>query len=111
KTMNLKAILQAIGAEIKKIFSSTEKELETVILPIVIEVTNGLKTLVDGDSNDLVGSLIAGKAGAVGEDKLRAALAAVVPKLQMAQSFLLASDASADPSIVLAQVIKIAGAA
>lgn len=103
--MSLKTLLQKIGSDISELFNKTVHELETVILPAAIAVTNLAKTITEGDSTDVIGKL-AGAAGAALEDKLRATLEAITPKLQLAQQFLSSGGTASD---ILAQVIKAVG--
>jgi hypothetical protein len=101
--MSLKTLLQKIGEDISSIFNKTVKELDTVILPAAIAVTNTVKTILTLDTTDILGKL-AGSAGAALEDKVKAILAALVPKLQLAQSFLASSS---DPGTILAEIVKL----
>lgn len=100
--MSLKSILQAIGNEVKKIFDGSVDEIKTVILPATIAVGNALKTVVDGDTTDILGKL-AGAAGAAVEDKVRTAIDAIIPKLQLAQQFLATGT---DSATILANITK-----
>lgn len=88
---------------IEGIFKKGTDELENVILPAVIAVTNGLKVITDLDTADILGS-IAGKAGSALEDKVKAALPAVILKLQLAQQF-----KGLDPNTTLANILKLVG--
>src|ERR1700744_6350339 len=103
--MSLGTLLQKIGQFIHNLFANTVKELDTVILPAAIAVTNALKTIVDTDTTDVIGAL-AGAAGAKLEDKVRSTLAKIVPKLQLAQQFL---SGTQDVGTILADVIKVVG--
>jgi hypothetical protein len=111
--MSLGTFLSSVGhdiaAEEQKIFNGTVNELEKVILPAVIAVTNEVKTITDWDTNDFLGNL-AGKAGAAIENEVKAALPIIIPKLQMAQT-ILASSPGQDPAVVLASIVRIVGAA
>lgn len=108
----LSSIGHAIGEEAAKIFDGVTHELQTVILPAAIAVTNALKLITDADKNDIIGHLL-GKSGAAGEDKVRAALDAVVPKLQLAQAILIGVDTTVaeDSSVLLAKIVQIVGVA
>lgn len=101
--MSLSKILKAIGGEIDSILNKTVHELDTVILPAAIAVTNTVKTVLSLDTTDIIGKL-AGAAGAALEDKVKAILAAGIPKLQLAQQFL---SSSSDPATILAEVVKL----
>jgi hypothetical protein len=101
----LNNILKAIGTEIQKIFGSAVAELKKTILPVVKDVTNALKGIIDADTTDILGSLL-GAAGKAFEDKVRAALDVIVPKLQLAQQFLAAGG---DSATILADIVKLLG--
>lgn len=103
--MSLKTLLQKIGEDIASIFKKTVAELDTVILPAAVAVTNALKTIVDGDAGDILGRLV-GAAGPGIEDTIRTTLTKVVPQLQLAQQFLGSSD---DPAVILGNVVKLVG--
>lgn len=103
--MSLKTLLEKIGEDISSIFSKSVKELDTVILPAAIAVTNAVKTIVDLDTTDILGKL-AGAAGAALEEKVKTILASLVPKLQLAQTFVAAGG---DAGTILAQVVKLLG--
>lgn len=86
---------------VKKIeadFVSAETEVEKVILPAVIEITNIAKTIVLTDTTDIIGTLVAGKYGAAVEDKARAVLPEFYAELQLGKAFL-ASNPSTDTII------------
>lgn len=99
-------LLQTIGSFISNLFKNTVKDLETVILPAAIAVTNAIKTIEEADTSDILGHL-AGSAGAALEDKLRSFLPGLVSKLQLAQQFLQSGN---DPATILANVLKVVGA-
>lgn len=86
------------------IFKKSVSELDTVILPVAIGMTSALKVITDGDSTDVIGTLIAGANGKVAEDVLRKILDAGVPKLQLAQQFV---KSGADSETILANVIDL----
>lgn len=88
---------------IEGLFKKGTDALENVILPVAIAVTNGLKTLTDLDTADILGS-IAGKAGQAMEEKVKALLPAVVQKLQLAQQF-----KGLDPNTTLENILKLVG--
>lgn len=90
-------------AWIEGLFKKGTDELENVILPVAIAVTNGLKTILDIDTVDIIGS-IAGKAGANLEEKIKELLPAVIQKLQLAQQF-----KGLDPNTTLANILKLVG--
>jgi len=104
--MNIKKIVASIGGFFSNLFKNTIKELDTVILPVAEGVTNALKAVIDGDASDLIGGLIAGAGGRIVEDKLRAIIDAIVPKLQLAQAFVKSGD---DPATILAKVVGLLG--
>lgn len=99
-------LAKEIGADIVKVFDGGVHELETIILPAVTAVTNALKTIIDGDQGDIIGKLV-GASGAALEDKVRAALDLIVPKLQLAQQFL---SGGGDSATILANIVKLVGA-
>jgi hypothetical protein len=103
--MNIKKILSAIGNAIASIFQGAEHELEKVILPAAIAVTNAVKAIISVDTADIIGH-IAGAAGAALEDKVRQALDVLVPKLQLAQQFIKDGTSTAD---ILASIVKLLG--
>lgn len=103
--MSLKTLLQKIGQDISSIFDKTVEELEKTILPAVIAAGNALKTVVDGDSTDVIGS-IAGAVGKAMEDKVRASLDVIIPKLQLAQAITTSGQTSAQ---ILAAIAKSVG--
>lgn len=90
-------------AWIEGLFKKGTDELENVILPVAIAVTNGLKTILDLDTADIIGS-IAGKAGANVEEKVKELLPSVIQKLQLAQQF-----KGLDPNTTLANILKLVG--
>lgn len=94
---SLKNLIKKVGEEIAKLFHSASHELQTVILPAAVAVTNALKNITDLDGLDVIGHL-AGAAGPAIEDKIRAALPKVLADLQIAQVFL-ASNPTADDFI------------
>lgn len=94
---SLKNLIKKVGNEISKLFHSASHELQTVLLPAAVQVTNALKSITDLDGLDVIGHL-AGAAGPAIEDKIRAALPAVIADLQIAQVFL-ASNPNADDFI------------
>lgn len=108
--MSFKTILAAIGNEVKKILDGAEYELKTNILPAVTLVGQALKAVVDADPADLLGKLV-GAAGAAMEDKVRAALPNIIPKLQLAQQFLASGTDSATILANIAKIISTASAA
>lgn len=99
--MSLKSILSAVGNWISGIFKKGSDILEDVVLPAAIAVTNALKAVLSADTSDLLGH-IAGAAGAAIEDKVRAILDNIIPKLQLAQAF-----KGQDPATILASVMKL----
>lgn len=101
--MSLKTLLQHVGSWISDIFSKAGDEIENVILPAAITVTNVLKGIVDGDQSDIIGKLLGG-VGAGLEDKLRSVLDIVIPKLQLAQQF-----KGQDGATILANIVKLLG--
>jgi hypothetical protein len=88
---------------VEGIFSKAGKELEDVIIPAAIAVTNALKTITDLDTADIIGS-IAGKAGAAAEEKVKQLLPGVIVELQLAQQF-----KGLDPNTTLANILKLVG--
>lgn len=90
-------------AWIEGLFKKGTDELENVILPVAIAVTNGLKTILDLDTADIIGS-IAGKAGANLEEKVKGLLPTIIQKLQLAQQF-----KGLDPNTTLANILKLVG--
>lgn len=90
-------------AWIEGLFKKGGDELENVILPAAIAVTNGLKAILTIDTVDIIGS-IAGKAGAALEEKIKALLPTVIEKLQLAQQF-----KGLDPNTTLANILKLVG--
>jgi len=101
--MSLKTFLQHVGTWIGNIFSKAGDEIENVILPAAITITNTLKGILEGDSGDIIGKLV-GAAGAGLEDKARQVLEAIVPKLQLAQQF-----KGHDPATILAGIVGLLG--
>lgn len=101
-SINVGKILKAIGGEIEKIFDGANHELKVIILPAVTAVGNALKAVIDADTADIIGHLV-GSAGAAMEDKVRAALDVIIPKLQLAQQFL---NTGGDSATVLASIAK-----
>lgn len=99
--MSLGTLLQKVGTWIGNIFKKGADELENVILPATIAITNALKNVLETDTADILGS-IAGAAGKEIEDKVRSILETVVPKLQLAQAF-----KGQDPNTILANVLKL----
>lgn len=90
-------------AWIEGLFKKGGDELENVILPAAIAVTNGLKAILTIDTVDIIGS-IAGKAGAALEEKIKALLPTVIEKLQLAQQF-----KGLDPNTTLVNILKLVG--
>lgn len=99
----LSNLLKKIGQIISNLFKNAVKDLETVILPAAIAVTNALKAIEEADTADILGHLI-GSAGVAMEDKLRELLPGIVSKLQLAQQFL---TAGTDPQTALANILKL----
>lgn len=92
---SLKNLIKKVGDEIAKLFHSASHELQTVLLPAAVQVTNALKNITDLDGLDVIGHL-AGAAGPAIEDKIRAALPKVIADLQIAQAFLESNPSSDD---------------
>lgn len=90
-------------AWIEGLFKKGGDELENIILPAAIAVTNSLKAILTIDTADIIGS-IAGKAGSALEEKIKALLPGVVEKLQLAQQF-----KGLDPNTTLANILKLVG--
>jgi hypothetical protein len=105
--MSVGTWLKKEEADIAYFVDNLGGDLKTVVLPVAIEVTNIAKTLETVDSMDLIGTLVAGKAGAAIEDKVRAALTTIVPDLQLAQTLL----SSGNVNTVLQGVLKIVAGA
>jgi hypothetical protein len=101
--MSLHTLLQKIGEDIDEILDKSVKELDTVVLPAAIAVTNTVKSILTLDTTDIIGKL-AGSVGAGLEDKVKQVLNALVPKLQLAQQFL---SAGGDSATILTQVVKL----
>ena len=101
--MSLGTLLQKVGSWIADIFKKGGDILEDTVLPVAINVTNALKSLIDADSTDIIGHL-AGAAGAGLEDKVRDILNKIIPQLQLAQQF-----KGEDPATILANVLKLIG--
>lgn len=95
------SIITKALAWVEGLFKKAGDELENVILPAAIAVTNALKTITDLDTADILGK-IAGAAGAALEDKVKALLPGVIQKLQLSQMF-----KGLDPNATLAGIIKI----
>lgn len=93
-------IIKAIAS----IFTSAEKEVQKVIIPAAIAVTNFIKGISVLDTTDIIGS-IAGAAGKAFEDKLRTALPGIVANLQLAQAFL---DSNPTPEELVTKVLTAA---
>lgn len=101
--MSLGTLLQKVGTWIAGIFHKAADEIENVILPAAISVTNALKGVLEVDSTDVIGA-IAGAAGKAMEDKLRGILESIVPQLQLAQQF-----KGQDPNTILSNIVKLVG--
>src|ERR1700744_1993550 len=101
--MSLGTLLQKVGSWITGIFSKAGNEIENVILPTAITITNALKSVIDGDTSDILGKLV-GSVGASVEDKVRQILDTIVPQLQLAQQF-----KGQDPATILASIVKLLG--
>lgn len=99
-------LLQSIGSILTNLFKNTVKDLETVVLPAAIAITNAVKTITETDTTDVLGHL-AGSAGAALEDKVRSLLPGIVSKLQLAQQFL---NSGNDPATILANIMKLVNA-
>lgn len=91
----LKAWLSQAQSKLKALFTSVSKELQTVLLPAALKVTNALKNITDLDGLDVIGHL-AGAGGPAVEDKIRAVLPTVIADLQIAQAFLQSNPSTDD---------------
>lgn len=83
--------LKTIWHLIANFFSGLSKELQTVIIPLAVGVTNALKEFVDLDKGDIIGKIAEsfGIGGGIDvENKIRIALTNIVPKLELAQHWL-----------------------
>lgn len=76
----MKKLLHSIFAAIGSLFTSLESEVKTVILPAAVGVVNTIKTIVDFDQLDLLGTLVGNTAL---EDKLRSSLPIVLTELRL----------------------------
>lgn len=98
--MSLKTIWEHIKEAIGSIFHNVSAEIKGVILPAAIKITDIVKTMVDVDSEDIIG-LIISKAGAEWEDKLRTAL----PKVLTAMIIYNAANKEQDYLAILKSVV------
>lgn len=96
------SIFTKVVSWIEGLFKKAGDELENVIIPAAIAVTNALKTITDLDTADILGK-IAGAAGAALEEKVKALLPGVIQKLQLSAMF-----KGLDPNAILAGIIKTA---
>lgn len=97
------SFLKKVEADIAEFLGDLGPELKTFVLPVAIEVTNITKEIGEFDQADIIGKLVAGPLGATAEDKIRAALDVIVPKLQLAQTLL----SSGDTNTILVGVLKL----
>lgn len=97
------SIFSKVIGWITGLFKKASDVIQDVVLPTTITITNALKSVLDADTVDLIGH-IAGSAGVAFEDKLRAILTDIIPKLQLAQSF-----KGQDPNTILANILRLIG--
>lgn len=101
--MSLGSLITKGEAWVEGLFTSFATSLENVWLPAAITITNTLKTIADGDTTDIIGTLV-GSAGPTIENTVRATLDKIVPELQLAQSFKTLNDPNAILQAILNEI-------
>lgn len=91
--MSLGTFLKKIFKAISNLFNEAVHEVRDIALPIAINAVNALKTIVDFDSPDLLGSII-GNVGVKVEEILRRELPKILIELKLVSSVVNAGDSN-----------------
>lgn len=82
--MTLKELLEKIKEIAIEEWDKLLPELRSVVIPVAVNIVEGLKVLVNADSPDIIGSIL-GKAGQHAEDVVRTVLPKVLLDLEIAK--------------------------